>query len=114
ACASSWVWCARSGLRQELGRGEAVADRPDQIVRFGESHSPIHGENELSVNLDVVHAVIAWDQAKARHLWAELLQNRVRVLHRLRLISAGKTVPDQDLRHRLREWSRAIKRCAAL
>src|SRR5206468_11328984 len=58
---SSWIFESRSGLLPNLARPEAVADRPDQFVRLGESHRPVHGANQLYVDLDVVHSVIARD-----------------------------------------------------
>src|SRR5467141_5298095 len=96
-----------SRLLPRLLRPESVPDGPDELAGHREAHRAVHREDKLAVHFHIIHAVIPGDQAKARELRAELLENRVRVLHRLRLITARKAVPDQDFRHRY--WHGAVR-----
>src|SRR5205823_4808162 len=82
-----------------LGRWDPAPDRLDQFRALRETLRLIHGPDSLTVHLDVVHAVIAGDETQGGDGGPELFQDRVRILERLRLVSAGKAVANQNFCH---------------
>ena len=81
------------------GRVDSRVDFLDQLGSFQKLLGPIERKHEVAVYLDVVHAVIRRDETKFGKGLTEFLQDRVRVLHRLELISAWHAIPDCNTRH---------------
>src|SRR6266508_744153 len=84
-----------SGFR----RADLSTDLADQLGRLGEPHRLVEREHEGAVDLDVVDAVRPRHESEVRELLPEFLQDRVRVLDRLELVTAGYAVPNKYFRH---------------
>src|SRR5207245_11231048 len=85
-------------------RCDSGSDLAYQLGRLGEPHRLVEGKHEVAVDFDIVDAAVAGDQPQVRERLAEFLEDRIRVLHRFRLISAGDGKTNYDLRHR--SWGR--------
>lgn len=81
-------------------RTDASADALEQLRGLREPPRFVEGEHEVPVDFHVVDAVIPGHEPEGGYRGSEFLEDRVRILDRLRLVSAREAVPNQDFRHR--------------